>query len=343
MSSNELWDIKLEIGNYCNLKCPHCARNFVNEYKLNTKHVSLETIKNWLPKSFLILKTSKKITFSGVVVEPSLNPEFLDIVNYFLVCGCNITLESNGSTNNESWWYELGKTNIKCYFTPDSLVPNNNLYRINSNTDKVISNMKAFISGGGFASWKYLPFKHNENEYDAQKSLAKKIGATFSIVQPGWFDAEAEGETMVPSKYFPNSKVLDKSKIVSENPQDYCNFIGNGGRLLEISPDGIIYPCCYTAKPLFSIYAPFCNVGDPSPYIDDKLLHTSKLYKNFVDHMLPLIEEQGGIKTLSLNYNKIVDILNTNIFIHSLKKSWSNPNKFCLEQCRSRNYILQEA
>jgi MoaA/NifB/PqqE/SkfB family radical SAM enzyme len=202
--------------------------------------------------------------------------------------------------------------------------------------------MKAFISGGGIASWKYLPFKHNEDEYDVQKTLAKKIGAKFAVVQPGWFDENRVGEVMKPSKHFPNPKTLTTSKTNSKNPENYCMVVGKGGKLLEISPDGIIYPCCFVAKPLFSIYAPFLNGGDQNPHIDNERVKTDNLYKVFVEDMLPLIENQGGIKTLSLYHNNIKDILKTDIFVSSLKKSWEKPNRFCTELCRARKYIITE-
>jgi hypothetical protein len=118
--------------------------------------------------------------------------------------------------------------------------------------------------------------------------------------------------------------------------------VGKGGKLLEISPDGIIYPCCFVAKPLFSIYAPFLNGGDQNPHIDNERVKTDNLYKVFVEDMLPLIENQGGIKTLSLYHNNIKDILKTDIFVSSLKKSWEKPNRFCTELCRARKYIITE-
>jgi|688.fasta_scaffold281627_2 organic radical activating enzyme len=337
---NPKWFLKLDISNHCNLRCPHCARNFIkNDYKLNSRYVSLEKIKRWIPKSFVILNTSKTVLFSGALAEPTLNSELIEIVEYFLKFKCKISIDSNGSTNNEDWWYKLGKTKVKCYFSPDSLVPNNNQYRINSNTEKVISNMKAFISGGGIASWKYLPFKHNEDEYDAQKTLAKKIGAEFGVVQPSWFDANAEGETMVPSKYFPNSKKIVNSNLTN-NPEDYCVLIGKAGSIIEVTPDGVIYPCCFAAKPFFSVYAPFFNNEETKPLIREDLMKSSTKYKYFVEDILPLIETQGGIKTLSLNFYTITDILNTDLFKRSLKSSWESGNNFCTKECRSRDHIL---
>jgi len=334
------WFLKLDISNHCNLRCPHCTRNFIkNEYKLNSKYVSLKKIKRWIPKAFILFNTSKNVRFTGALAEPTLNPELIDIVNYFLKLNCNVSIDSNGSTNNEDWWYKLGKTGVFCDFSIDSLLPNNNLYRINSNTEKVISNMKAFIAGGGMATWKYIPFKHNEDEYENHKKLAHQFGAKFAVTQPSWFDANAEGETMVPSKYFPDSKKIVNSNLTN-NPEDYCMFIGKDGSILEVSPDGLIYPCCFAAKPFFSVYAPFCNNEETKPLIREDLMKSNIKYKYFVEDILPLIENQGGIKTLSLNFYKIADILNTDLFKRTLNSSWESGNNFCTKMCRSRDHIL---
>lgn len=337
----EKFNVRLEITNYCNLKCPHCTRVRTKEsYNLNSKHVSLQTVKKWLP-IYILIESIENIFLSGAVGEPSLNPELIKIVNY-LSKYTNIQIDSNGSTNNEDWWKELGSYGIDCVFSPDSLVKNNNHYRINSNTDKVISNMKAFISGGGKASWKYIPFMHNENELEDQKRMAKQIGAKFLIVQPASFDANREGETMKPSKYFPHSQEIMKSNTKGQSPEYYCDIIGKLKNLIEISPDGVIYPCCYLVTFFFLTYADFFNNDDPKPKIIEENMIPGTKYYEFVNNMLPLIENQGGIKTFSLNHNTLEQILETDFYKFSLRKSWQSGNKFCEQFCQSKTYIFSE-
>ena len=338
--SSILWEIRLEISNYCNLKCPFCVRQRdVGTYKLNSKHLGLREIKTWLPKSFLLFQTKKIIYISGAVAEPTLNPECIEIVKYLSQI-CQINLDSNGSTNNENWWYKLGETKINCIFSPDSLVKNNSLYRINSNTEKVISNIKAFVNGGGNAIWKYIPFEHNENELEEQKNIAEKIGAKFSIIQPNGFHPT---NTIKPSKHFPNSKSVNDNITNNQTPQHYCKILGTGSsNLLEISPDGILYPCCFSALSIFNVYANFYSHGDPKPNTTITPFTEERL-KTFIKYMVPIIENQGGIKTISLYHNNIRDILNTDIYKFALQKSWETGNEFCLNQCSSRKYEFLDA
>lgn len=335
------FDVRLEITNYCNLKCPHCSRNrFNGKYNLNSKHISFKTVKNWLPMFFLV-ENVNNVFLSGAVGEPTLNPDCIKIAKY-LSNYCTVQLDSNGSTNNETWWKELGSHNIHCVFSPDSLIPGNNKYRINSNTDKVISNMKAFISGGsGRASWKYIPFKHNEDELEEQKKIALDLGAKFLLVQPTPFNLSKEGENMRPSKHFPESTSIAKSYTKNQTPDYYCDILGEVKNLLEISPDGILYPCCYTARCFFITYSNFFTNGDPKPKIYDEMMSEIKYY-DFVTHMIPLIENQGGIETFSLNHNTIENILQTDFYKFSLKNSWSCGNNFCNKHCESKEYVFSE-
>jgi MoaA/NifB/PqqE/SkfB family radical SAM enzyme len=336
--SNPLWNLRLEISNYCNLKCPFCVRQRgIGNYKLNSKHLSLSDIKSWLPKSFLMFQTTKQVYLSGAIAEPTLNPECIEIVKYLSQI-CEIELDSNGSTNNEEWWYKLGNTKINCIFSPDSLLPSNNLYRINANTEKTISNIKSFVAGGGKACWKYIPFKHNEDELEEQRSIALKIGAVFSIVQPNPFNAD---DKVMPSKHFPNSNLVKDDLVNNQSPKYYCKLLGTGAtNLLEISPDGILYPCCFSATSIFTVYANYYTNGDPSPNIEITP-SMSERTKSFIKFMVPMIEKQGGIKSLSLYHNNIKDILKTDFYQFLLKNSWENGNEFCTKHCASRQYSFQ--
>lgn len=332
--------IRLEVTNHCNLKCPHCARIHLkkNNYKLNSKYLSLKEIKRWFPIIFLI-DYSPKFLFSGLVGEPTINPEFLHIIEYLSKYSI-VRINSNGSTNDETWWKCLGEYGVQCTFSPDSLVPKNNQYRINSNTEKVILNMKAFISSGGSADWKYIPFKHNEDELEEQKKYAKELGAGFIVVQPGKFNEDRINEKLKASKHFSNSKkYVQQPYTENQSPTYYCKIFGKIGRLIEISPDGIVYPCCYTGAYFFMTYSEYFTNNNPIPKIYEEML-SDLSYKSFVNDIISLIENQGGIKTLSLHHNTFEEILETDFFKFSLKKSWEIGNEYCSKYCGSRNYVF---
>ena len=90
------WKVRLEVGNYCNLKCPLCVRESIDKKTLNSIHLSLDDVKKFLPRTFLHLQVSD-VYLSGAVAEPTLNPYFIDIVEY-LMEHSSVHIDSNGST-----------------------------------------------------------------------------------------------------------------------------------------------------------------------------------------------------------------------------------------------------
>ena len=78
------WNVRLEVGNYCNLRCPLCIREMVDKNTINSLHLSLEHTKKFLPRFFLHREV-ESLYLSGAVAEPTLNPEFIDIVKYIKI------------------------------------------------------------------------------------------------------------------------------------------------------------------------------------------------------------------------------------------------------------------
>ena len=323
------WNVRLEVGNYCNLRCPLCIREMVDKNTINSLHLSLEHAKKFLPRFFLHREVDN-LYLSGAVAEPTLNPEFIDIVRY-LIKYCKVIIDSNGSTRDTKWWAELGTTGVTCDFAPDSIKPNNNKYRINSNTDKVIDNMRAFISTGGVAEWKYIPYTHNEDEIDDHRAIAKSIGAKFTLVQ----SRNAKNINLGNSKMFADGK--DKMpKTDHGTPHNYCKLFGDSIGIIEITPEGIIYPCCLMPKQFYTVYKKYFIDRDPTP----DLSHVNnKKHQSFVSTVVPLIEESGGIESLSLHKYTIRNILR-NQFYTSLQKAWDNKNHFCNNHCTYSQYKL---
>ena len=74
------------------------------------------------------------------------------------------------------FWKDLAKIKgLKVTFNIDGLQDTNHLYRRNVKWDRLIANVEAFISAGGKADWRYLIFKHNEQQIDEAKTLSKNL------------------------------------------------------------------------------------------------------------------------------------------------------------------------
>jgi len=326
------WDVRLEVGNYCNLRCPLCVREKLDNTIINSIHLPTEDVKKFLPRFFL-LRQVNCVYLSGAVAEPTLNPEFIDIVKY-LIKYSKVSIDSNGSTRDVKWWAELGATGVKCDFAPDSIKPNNNKYRINSNTDKVIENMRAFVAAGGVAEWKFIPYAHNEDEENEHRAIAKSIGAKFTYIQPR--DASKLDNVQNSSEFADGHNA--ETYYDKGTPHSYCKLFGDVSiGLIEIFPEGIVYPCCMMPRQFYVVYEDYFANRNTTPNLspDDR-----PKYQSFIDTVVPLLEDSGGIESLSLYKHSITDILKNKFYIN-LQKSWNNKEHFCNNYCGHIKYKLE--
>ena len=336
MMEQQLWKVRLEVGNYCNLRCPLCVRESINKKILNNIHLTVDNVRKFLPRIFLRHHVSE-VYLSGAVAEPTLNPDFIEIVKH-LMQHTQVYIDSNGSTRTVEWWKELGKTGVYCTFAPDSIKPKNNKYRINSNTDKVIRNIKAFVSGGGNASWKYIPYSHNDDELEEHKRISESIGATFMFAQPRIIPKNIEDSLDISVSSITRSDKDEVSYVDEGTPHHYCKLFGDiQDYLIEISPEGIVYPCCMMPRDFYLTYENYFISGDPTPN-----LNTGNQPKrvSFRQTILPLIEENGGIESLSLYNHSIQKILRSPFYDKLLKQSWEDKRSFCNNFCSSSKYKL---
>lgn len=333
-------EIRIDLGNYCNLDCPSCFRQVItkdynnkhdtnHDYHpyLNRGYVSINDIRNWFPVDFLT-KRVFRIILDGASSEPTLNPYFNEIVDYFCDHVEEVKISTNGSTRNVEWWAKLVRKNLYPTFSIDSFKPNNNLYRINSNTDKIIENMKAFISAGGKARLKMILFKHNQDEIEDFISFSKQIGCDFDLIPAFEF---VDGKTSYEVNHNGKQYTIEKNTLKERpkpyreqfnNPQDYCLLTQT--KTMIVHSNGIVYPCCHIEGQFFQIYEDF--------FIDEtKTKPNTNIHPQIVKDFVYRIEKQGGIKTLSLKYHTIEEIFNTPFFRSSLELSWKlKTNKTCM-------------
>lgn len=343
---SEKHKLSIDIGTYCNLNCPSCFRpvqtkihnqrhgtKLKNHPYFNTYHVTLNQAEEWFPKSFLHDRVYH-VEFCGAISEPSLNPSCIDLVKYFSSNVEIVSLSTNGDTKNTDWWKELGKSvdNLVVRFYPDLLKPNNSLYR-QSNTENVLNNLNAFVSAGGKAILTQVVFKHNEDEIDDFKNLANKLGCNYKMFVAREF---TDGKTTSYEATHKGKKyLLEKTSVIKENPpfkevrssdpNSYCTLTYE--KIIRVFSNGVIFPCCHLEGELFEIYEEFFLNEENT--IPNKKRHP-KVFKDIASK----IERQGGIKTISLKYNSIDNILNSTFYRNSLQTSWKlQSNEICCNRC----------
>ena len=194
-------EITIEVTSNCQAKCPGCIRHKV--FNPDTDVVSAPP-KNWnLPVDVhnkliddLAEKSKVKyLTYDGSFGDSPFHPDFLELVEYsasklkgpvpFNGDGLHdMTISTNGSYKTPAFWKRLGEilnehlpNRHHVMFDLDGVDnKTQNMYRIATDFDKIIENAEAFISGGGQAVWKMIPFDFNDELEEKAKELAAKHG-----------------------------------------------------------------------------------------------------------------------------------------------------------------------
>lgn len=270
--------LQVEITTRCQASCPMCMRNVYGGMK--NPHLIID---NWTLDEFKrivneeVLEKLIYILLCGQYGDPLINPHLQEICKYIVSVNPNIFLviHTNGSLRNEEWWKELARTMPKKHslvFGIDGIDnETHSKYRIGTNYDKIISNMKAFISEGGIVTWDFIRFKHNEHQVDAARQLSIELGCqSFAVKDTSRFIdnkpypvKDENGEILYylePSTNtqsgFITQDVVDNYKTILENTKVDCYSLAFKRVYLDASKR--LFPC-----------APHGTTINPTPLYND--------------------------------------------------------------------------
>jgi len=261
-------DIKmyeLEITADCNAECPLCARTIANMPLRGNSQISLQQIKEMFPSESTI--KGKHFALCGVLGDPIVHPECFEICEWFVENGGDVSISTNGGYNNAEWWTKLAKLkNLHCKFSVDGFENSNHIYRVNVNWKVLVRNMRAFAEAGGEGRWTFIPFGHNEDDYEQARDLAKELGMKF-IKRTSGRNALSKKKhksrkmdttiKLTDSKKIPHNDLSELKKIYKSNdkkvvdeavPTISCQFYHNKdheGATAYIGADSTLWPCCY--------------------------------------------------------------------------------------------------
>ena len=329
------WNIRhihLEITNKCNSRCPGCARSYKGDTHPDLKPLLMEWSTDQMKKFFQPnLIANKFFTLGGVVDEPLMNKNILDIVEYILENDGEIEIYSNTGANTEKVWETLGKWSretkrLHMKFSVDGLENTNHLYRVNVNWDKVQKNMTAYAKAKGLCEWQYLVFKHNESDIPEAKKLADSLGIPITLRQnvrniKPWtslIKKKVNGKiveqqfTVDPSDnkdlvHPETQKVADwgNTHITSFNEAktNKCKLLHE--REIFVDWSGKVFPCCWFASDYFM---------DPETHLKE-------------------VDLEYGTGWNSLHLHPLEDILAHEYYTVMLRKSWEKGAKFYSDEC----------
>jgi len=148
-------------------------------------HLSVEKFKQALER----FPEREYVYFNGHLGDPMMNP---DIVKLAELTKCRTSVTTNGSIGTKQTWQALAELGVEGRFSIDGLEDTNHLYRQDVQWSKVMERAKWFISAGGHASWKWIPFAHNTHQEEETRKLAYEMGFKH-------FDVEDHGRSHGPA------------------------------------------------------------------------------------------------------------------------------------------------
>ena len=159
--------VHVEPSSKCNAWCPACSRNNqgyglapgVVEQDLDP--AVFENIISQLPNLY-------GIQLCGNLGDPVASGYFNKIIDISEKYAKKIHIHTNGGLRNVNWWKKLAirLKNIEhdVWFGIDGLAGVHEIYRQGTDFNKVIKNAQSFINHGGYATWQFIPYLHNEHQ-----------------------------------------------------------------------------------------------------------------------------------------------------------------------------------
>tara|TARA_B100000959_G_C14992263_1_gene628515 strand:+ start:727 stop:1371 length:645 start_codon:yes stop_codon:yes gene_type:complete len=175
----DIIEIEVELSSRCNASCPGCKRTMMLNRGDYFPQIDISLIE--FQKIFDNYDLSQiKFKFCGVLGDPMMNSELIEICRYSLDKGAQIIISTNAGIRNVNWWKRFAKLSkshfgkLRVDFAIDGLEDTNHLYRVGVKWKKVKENLEAYLSEGGHARWNYIVFDHNKKDLPIARKLAKQ-------------------------------------------------------------------------------------------------------------------------------------------------------------------------
>jgi sulfatase maturation enzyme AslB (radical SAM superfamily) len=213
-----------------------------------------------------IMPQLKRVNFNGNLGDFASARDAVEIVEYLVAHNITVSINTNGSLRTQDWWRRLALPKVTVGFALDGLADTHALYRQDTDWNKVIANAQAFISAGGRAVWRFVPFDHNRHQEAECRQLAKDMGfVEFENIYDGRdsglvFSRTGEYSHRIGTDSGPPDHILNIKDLVQNHitwfdsrtvqshkdvPELNLRCIHKINQEIYIAADGSVYPCCY--------------------------------------------------------------------------------------------------
>jgi MoaA/NifB/PqqE/SkfB family radical SAM enzyme len=276
----------------CALKCPRCPRTEHPDTPWLNHSMSLEFFQRFMPPERLRTQV-KRLTMCGDVGDPIYCKDYLKIYRYVKETNPDVHVFTitNGSGKDIKWWKEfaaIANARDTINFSVDGYdQASNNLYRINSRWDSIISGMTTLRENNSdiFMNWAMIVFRFNQSRIDHIEQMARslkfdglqitkstKFGSKYGDAYQGDHDVLEPDAQWISSTHRYERETRNLSGRIQDT-QDYINHnhqrwkiisekyqsapiiplceIGNRG--IYVNAEGVVFPCSWVSFPYDSL------------------------------------------------------------------------------------------
>jgi len=277
LTTDQITRLQIELTNYCNAGCPHCARvNYLNSdwvkgYKqqspypvsINSTHLDIDRYKQMIVNDQW--QSLRDVHYCGNYDEPTVHPkmfEFIDCTVKHLPQVKSISIATNGGTRDSAWWQQLGEksnqlkqqdVDLRVVWGIDGLEDTNHIYRKGVDWNKLKQNYTAYNQAGGNSTWQFIVFEHNEHQVEEARQMSQHLGfKMFTTKHTSRFKGEylqvidEEGKPL--HKLRPTEKSSSMIPLVEQSqkeikPTIVCKAVKY--KQIYVSACGNVSPCCW--------------------------------------------------------------------------------------------------
>ena len=183
MSNYTICELEIELTTLCNASCPLCYRNYISFHKSPYNQHIVRPIEQIISQlnhyPFL-----NYVMLVGSMSEPTLYPNFIQLVKYLKQRNIKIEICTNGSTKDPQFWIELAQIlddNDEIYFTIcGSTQEIHEKYRQGTSLKLILDNAKIVRQIRPIDYAQCIQFNYNFNDLNSTKF--KTLVSQFSHV-----------------------------------------------------------------------------------------------------------------------------------------------------------------
>ena len=230
----------------CTLACPRCERTtFIDIFgksKFTITDLNVDDFARYIDVDLL------SIVFGGNLGDPIYHQDFISLVQIAKQKAKQIKIITNGAYRNNKWWNELVSIldhNDNITFSIDGTPENFTKYRINGDWASVKSAIGICVESAASVTWKYIPFKFNENDIEDTRALSLSMGIDN-------FEVHSSDRWLLEDEYRPIKFIGERDPVQTsikrnENKQLYIDPKCATNDQHYISAAGFYSACSYIA------------------------------------------------------------------------------------------------